>query len=177
MKVTCIYYPERRELMLFKWCIWITMVSKKKQKPKNPPSSELIEGVLDARHSPCRVLNFAFLIEDIPSNTATHLARHVHATPFISSLRNDRQDEIDGDAARRDTPVDMIFYCNVEELMTIANKRLCFKAAERTREVVEMMCNAAEEKLPELDGMLVPMCEYRGRECHEINGCGWNEHA
>jgi len=175
MKVTLIKGPDDSDRMLFKRCIWITMG--KKEAPKTLPASKLVAQALDARHSPIRVLNFAFLIEDIPSNTATHLVRHVHATPFVSSLRNDRQDRIDGDAARRDTPVDMIFYCNAEELMNVANKRLCFKAAPRTREVVEMMCNAAEECVPELDGLLVPMCEYRGRECHEINGCGWNEHA
>ena len=123
MKVTLIYKPEERELMLFKRCIWVTMG--KTEEPKKPPSSRLLRRVLRARHSPIRVLNFAFLIEKIPSNTATHLARHIHAVPFISSLRNDRQGRMDGDAARRDTPVDMIFYCNAEELMTVANKRLC----------------------------------------------------
>lgn len=121
MKVTLIYQPEKRELMLFKRCIWVTMG--KTEEPKKSPSSGLLRRVLRARHSPIRVLNFAFLIEEIPSNTATHLARHIHAVPFISSLRNDRQGRMDGDAARRDTPVDMIFYCNAEELMTVANTR------------------------------------------------------
>lgn len=177
MKVTLIKKPTEEDLIFCKHCLWITDTKRKKQTPKNRISSELLAKILDARHSPIRVLQFGFLIEDIPSNISTHLARHVHAQPFIGSLRNDRQDEMDGDAARRDTPVDMILYCNAEELMTIANKRLCFRAAQKTREVVEMMCNAAEEALPELDGLLVPMCEYRGRECHELDGCGWNEHA
>lgn len=103
MKVTLIYKPEERERMLFKRCVWVTMG--KTEAPKEPPSSGLLRRVLHARHSPIRVLNFAFLIEDIPSNTATHLARHIHAVPFVSSLRNDRQNSLDGDAARRDTPV------------------------------------------------------------------------
>lgn len=108
MKVTLIYKPEERELLLFKHCIWVTMG--RKEAPKKPPSSKLLRDVLHARHSPVRVLNFAFLIEDIPSNIATHLARHVHAVPFVSSLRNDRQERMDGDNAPRNTPVDMIFY-------------------------------------------------------------------
>ena len=41
---------------------------------------------------------------------------------------------MDGDKAPRDTPVDMIFYCNAEELMTFANKRLCGRAAKRTQQ-------------------------------------------
>lgn len=98
MKVTLIYGPEERELKLFKRCIWITMG--KTAEPSTPPSSELLEKVLGARHSPIRVLNYAFLIEGIPSNTSTHLARHVHALPCISTLRNDRQERIDDDVRR-----------------------------------------------------------------------------
>lgn len=140
--------------------------------PKNGPSERLLHDCLNARHSPIRVLNFAFLIEDIPSNISVHLCRHVHATPFVSSLRNDRQDRMDGDAAPRNTPVDMIFYVNAEELMVIANKRLCSKASALTRLAVEMMCDEAVQKMPELDGLLVPMCVYNGGVCHEIQGCG-----
>lgn len=170
MKVTLIYKPEDRELMLFKRCIWVTMG--KTEIPKAPPRSQLLRRVLHARHSPIRVLNFAFLIEGIPSNTATHLARHVHAVPFVSSLRNDRQDKMDGDKAPRDTPVDMIFYCNAEELMTFANKRLCGRAAKRTQQVARMMCDEAGKAMPELSGNLVPMCIYHGGVCHELESCG-----
>jgi hypothetical protein len=123
------------------------------------------------------VFNFAFLIEDIPSNTSVHLCRHVHAVPFVSSLRNDRQNRMDGDKAPRDTPVDMILYCNAEELMTIANKRLCMKAAPVTRRVVQMMCLEALDKMPELAGLLVSMCQYHGGVCHEIDGCGRCTHG
>lgn len=170
MKVTLIYKPEDRERILFKRCVWVTMG--KKEVPRKLPGSELLKKVLRARHSPIRVLNFAFLIEDIPSNTATHLCRHVHAVPFVSRLRNDRQERMDGDAARRDTPVDMIFYCNAEELMTFANKRLCGRAAKKTQEVARMMCAEAAKAMPEIEGELVPMCVYHGGVCHEIEGCG-----
>lgn len=140
--------------------------------PKNGPSERLLHDCLNARHSPIRVLQFAFMIEGIPSNISVHLCRHVHATPFVSSLRNDRQDRMNGDEAPRNTPVDMIFYVNAEELMVIANKRLCSKASALTRLVVEMMCDEAVQKMPELKGLLVPMCVYNGGVCHEIQGCG-----
>lgn len=140
--------------------------------PKNGPSEKLLHDCLNARHSPIRVLQFAFLIEGIPSNISVHLCRHVHATPFVSSLRNDRQDRMNGDEAPRNTPVDMIFYVNAEELMVIANKRLCSKASALTRLAVEMMCDEAVQKMPELDGLLVPICEYHGKVCHEIQSCG-----
>ena len=170
MKVTCIYWPDVRERMLLKRCVWATM--SKTTEPKEPPMPQLIRDLLNARHSPIRVLNFAFLIEDIPSNIATHLTRHVHAVPFVSSLRNDRQNRMDGDTAPRNTPVNMILYCNAEELMTIANKRLCTQASAMTRHAVKLMCDAATEKLPELEGYLVPACIWHGNTCHEINSCG-----
>ena len=169
-KVTAIYWPEERELMLFKRCIWIT--TGKTEAPVSTPSSKLLRGFLNARHSPIRVMNFAFLIENIPSNTATHFARHVHAVPFVSSLRNDRQDRMNGDEAPRNTPVDMIFFCNAEELMTVANKRLCSKASAKTREVASMMCIEAVKVMPELAGFLVPSCVYHGGVCHELESCG-----
>lgn len=173
MKVTMIYSPEERELKLCLHAIWVTMG--KTEAPEKPISSKLLYKILRARHSPIRVLNFAFLIEDIPSNIATHLVRHVHAVPFVSSLRNDRQERIDGDLAPRNTPVNMIFYCNAEELMIVANKRLCSKASEKTREAVERMCACVVKKYPEFHSMLVPMCIYHGNVCHEIEPCWRNK--
>lgn len=170
MKIQLIYSPEQRELMLMKRCVWVTMG--KTGYPATMPTAELTHGLLEARHSPIRVLNYAWLIEGIPSNIATHLARHVHAVPFVSSLRNDRQERINGDEAPRNTPVDMIFYCNAEELMTLANKRLCSKASAKTQAVVKEMCRTAVMATPEIEDQLVPNCEWHGGVCHEITSCG-----
>ena len=139
------------------------------------PTDEWKHRILEARHSPVRYLRYSFLFEDIPSNTSVHLCRHIHAQPYVSSLRNDRQKEMDGDAARRDTPVNMILDVNAEELMIIANKRLCAKASPMTRRAVSMMCNEALQNTPEFAGLLVPMCEYQGNVCHEMFPCGWKE--
>lgn len=170
MKIQLIYSPEQRELMLMKRCVWVTMG--KTGYPATMPTAELTHGLLEARHSPIRVLNYAWLIEGIPSNIATHLVRHVHAVPFVSSLRNDRQERMNGDEAPRNTPVDMIFYCNAEELMTLANKRLCSKASAKTRAVVKEMCRTAVMATPEIEDQLVPNCEWHGGVCHEITSCG-----
>lgn len=170
MEVELIYWPEERELKLCKRAIWVTMDDDRE--PKERISRDLLRKILVARHSPIRVLQFGFYIHDIPSNIATHLVRHVHAQPFVSSLRNDRQSKMDGDLAPRNTPVDMIFYVNAEELMVVANKRLCMKASEKTRLVVASMCKLVEDKFPEFRGLFMPMCDYRGGVCHEIEGCG-----
>lgn len=156
----------------------ITMRGKGRSLPA-PPKSEWRKRILAARHSPIRYLRYSFLVCDIPSNVATHYARHVHAQPYIGSLRNDRQNVMDGDKAPRDTPVDMIWDVNAEELMAVINKRLCMQCDLETRMVADMMRQAAIEATPELCGLLVPMCEYHGGVCHEMKPCGryptWEE--
>ena len=168
MKVRLIKHPTEADWMEVKRRALVTAW----KQPKNMPDSEWKHKILEARHSPIRYLMYSFLIEDIPSNISTHLARHIHAQPYISSLRNDRQDFTDGDKAPRDTPVNMILDVNAEELMIIANKRLCQQAAEKTRSAVKMMCYLAQDVTPELDGLLVPLCVYCGGVCHEMFPCG-----
>ena len=69
----------------------------------------------------------------------------------------------------------MCWYMNVEELITIAHKRLCTQASPETREVVKEICRKAIETNPELDGFLVPLQQYRGGLCTEFNPCGLNK--
>lgn len=173
MKVALIKYPSDTDWCECKRRALITIYGKGLGNIF-PPSSEWKRKILKARHSPIRYLTYSFLITDIPSNTGEHLCRHVHAQPYVSSLRNDRQDAMDGDTAPRNTPVNMIIDANAEELQTIANKRLCGQAAAKTREVVAMMCHEAEMATPELKGLLVPMCEYL-HECPEMHPCGKGE--
>jgi len=149
----------------------ITIYGNKVHLRVKTPDSDWRHRILAARHSPIRYALYSFLFDGIPSNTAVHFCRHVHAQPYCSSLRNDRQDVLDGDAARRDTPINMILDVNAEELMEMANKRLCMKSAEKTREIMQEMCRLAQEATPELEGLLVPMCEWCG-VCREMYPCG-----
>lgn len=167
IKVTLIGAPNEHDWLEVKRRACVTAW----KRPKTMPDSEWRHKILEARHTPIRRLMYSFLIEGIPSNIATHFARHVHAQPYISSLRNDRQSFTDGDKAPRDTPVNMIIDINAEELQVMANKRLCNKAAKTTREVMMRMCVAAIDATPELDGLLVPLCVYCGGKCHEMVSC------
>lgn len=135
-----------------------------------PPTSEWKHRILRARHSPIRYLRYSFYFEGIPSWVSVHLVRHVFAQPYVKSQRNDRQSDYDRTKAPQDTPVNMIYDVNAEELMVIANKRLCNQASKETQAVIREMCKLAEEATPELKGLLVPMCEY-GR-CNEMYPCG-----
>jgi thymidylate synthase ThyX len=134
------------------------------------PTKEWKHKILEARHSPIRVLQFAFELE-IPSWVSVHLVRHIHAQPFVKSQRNDRQKDYDRTKAPQDAPVKMIWYMNAEELMTIANKRLCKQASIETRQVVQMICDKVTSAFPEFEGLLVPMCKYHGGKCHEMFPC------
>lgn len=171
MKVEIMKHPTDEDWMLAKECTLVT-VSKK---AVNPPTIDWKKKLLAARHSPIRTLEFCFRLTDIPYWVSVHLVRHVHAQPFVATQRNDRQDKYDRGSAPQDQPVTMMWWMNAEELMTIANKRLCTQAAPETRELVQMMCAEVVKTNPEFSDLLVPMCAYRGGKCDEFNCCGRNK--
>lgn len=168
MTIELIEYPNERDWMEVKRRALVTAGLK----AKNAPTLEWKRSILEARHSPIRRLHFSFYIEDIPSWISVHCCRHVHAQPYVRSQRNDRQSDYDRNKAPQDSPVNMIFDVNGEELMVIMNKRLCAQASKETQEVARMMRDLVLEKCPEFEGMLVPMCEWHGGVCHEIFSCG-----
>lgn len=142
------------------------------KKKADIPTRVWRESILKARHSPIRYLRFSFYIE-CPYWVSVHLCRHIHAQPYVVSQRNDRQNKYDRNAARQDEIVCMIWDMNAEELITIANKRLCNKASEETREVVKQMCELVKESNPEFYWELVPMC-VREHGCNEMKSCRSN---
>lgn len=168
MNVELVKYPTEDDWIL---CKDITLCTVGKS-AKTPPTFDWKVKMLQANHSPIRTLNFCFKITDVPSWVATHLVRHVHAIPFVKSQRNDRQGDYDRNAARQDTPVNMYWYMNAEELITICHKRLCTKASKETREVIEFMAREVIKTNQEFKTVLVPMCYYRNGLCTEFEPCG-----
>jgi thymidylate synthase ThyX len=164
MKVELIKYPTAEDWILCKQCALVTVG----KKSVTEPDIEWKYKILEARHSPIRVLNFMFKLET-PYWVSVHLCRHIHSQPFVRSQRNDRQSDYDRNKAPQDAPVTMLWYMNAEELMVIANKRLCKQASEETRQVVRMMCKEVLKVCPEFEGLLVPMCRYG--KCHEMFPC------
>lgn len=169
MKVELRKYPSRDDVVWMKECTVGTMG----KEAKTPPTSDFLRKLLVARHSPIRELCFSYVIRDIPYWVSVHLVRHhVGFQPYVQSQRNDRQNNYDRTKAPQDAPVTMRVTLNAESLMTLANKRLCAKASPETREVVQRMCSLAEIVMPELRGLLVPMCEYHNGVCYEVQPCG-----
>lgn len=168
-KVEILKHPTEEDWMLCKKC---TLVTVGKDSTKTPTLNWKKE-ILEAKHSPIRTLQFCFRLTDVYSWVATHLVRHVHATPFVKSQRNDRQDDYDRGLAPQNAPVTMMWYMNAEELMTIASKRLCNMASKETRDVVKEICRQVVELNPEFEGLLKPACEWQNGLCHEFKGgCG-----
>lgn len=167
MKVELIKQPTAEDWILVKQCALVTIG----KRAKTEPSQQWKHDILEARHSPIRELKFVFFLEDVPTWVATHLVRHIHAQPYVKSQRNDRQEEYDRRKAPQDAPVNMIWSMNAEELMIIANKRLCKQASEETQEVVRAACDEVLKQYPEFEGLLVPMCVYHGGRCHEMFPC------
>lgn len=168
MKVILIKHPDDNDWLLAKQCALVT-VSKESDKV---PSMEWKRKLLRSEHSPIRALWFYFRFEDLPYWVSVHLCRHVLSTPYVSTQRNDRQDRYDRNSAKQDAPVTMIWAMNAQELMTIARKRLCTKAAPETRQAVQLMCDEVLKTNPEFSGLLEPMCSYLNGSCREFEPCG-----
>ena len=168
MKVELLENPTQKDWLEVKRRALVTIG----KKPVTAPTEEWKHDILRARHSPIRRLFFSFYIE-CPYWVSVHLCRHIHAQPYVKSQRNDRQNDYDRNSAPQDAIVSMIWDMNAEELMTIANKRLCKQASEETRAVVQDICDKVIEACPEFEGLLVPMCKY-GR-CNEMFPCGNGE--
>lgn len=139
--------------------------------PVSAPTEEWKAKILRAKHSPIRRLFFSFYIE-CPYWVSVHLCRHIHAQPYVKSQRNDRQSEYDRNKAPQDATVCMIWDMNAEELITIANKRLCKQASAETRAVVAEMCRQVNIVCPEFEKELVPACVANGGVCREMFSCG-----
>ena len=166
MNITLLKYPTDEDWAFAKQCALVTIG----KEMKTAPNMAWKHAILLARHSPIRTLQFAFYLEGVPYWVSTHLARHVHAQPFIRSQRNDRQDAYDRNAARQDAPVNMIWYMNAEELMTIMEKRLCHLAAKETREVAKKIRELVIEQCPEFVDLLAPPC-VQTLVCREMYPC------
>lgn len=167
MLVKLMEHPSDKDWMAVKERALVTVGKKAVTEPDQLWKRKMLE----ARHSPIRWLRFSFYLE-VPYWVSVHLCRHIHSQPYVRSQRNDRQADYDREKAPQDAPVAMIWDMNAEELMVIANKRLCMQAAVETREVVQEMCRLVVEVLPEFETVLVPMCEYHGGTCHEMKPCG-----
>lgn len=171
MKVEIIKYPTKEDWML---CKQFTLNTVGKETTKLPTEEWKVK-LLKSEHSPIRTLNFAIKME-VPYYVSVHFTRHfLGVTHCVQSQRNDRQENYDRTKAPQDASVSHMMYINAQELMYMARRRLCTQADPATRKVMKEICCQVIEVCPEFDGLLEPMCVYRGGMCDEFNCCGYNQ--
>lgn len=158
------------------------------------PSDKFKRKILLAEHSPIRLLEYDFTIEDIRQWVTVHLVRHHEGCEkFVHTQRQDINEEIERIVARiiqifkqegltrpgwreRDylqqgEPNDMDMTCNAQAFINISRKRLCYGCtSEETRIAWQIVIKALREVDPILAEKCVTECVYRGF-CPESDRC------
>lgn len=158
------------------------------------PSDKFKKKILLAEHSPIRLLEYDFTIENIRQWVTVHLVRHHEGCEkFVHTQRQDINDEIEKVTAKvievlsdvgitnngwraRDylfqgTPNDMDMTCNAQAFINISRKRLCKGCpSPETRQAWEIVIEMLKEYDPILASKCVPECIYRGF-CPEFERC------
>ena len=167
-KVEILRYPTEEDWMRAKTLACNTVG----KKAINLPSSEWKYKLLKSEHSPARTLMFTIRLT-LPYYVSVHFVRHKYGIEhYVTSQRNDRQDNYDRTKAPQDAEVVHIIDVNATELIFMSHRRLCAQADPFTRTVMQEICRQVKEKCPEFTTLLVPQCEYL-HECPEFYPCGY----
>lgn len=158
------------------------------------PSDKFKRQTLLAEHSPIRLLEYDFTIEDVRQWVTVHLVRHhVGCEKFVHSQRQDINDQVEVITKRlieilkeegllregwreRDYMFqgetnEMDMSCNAQSFMSISRKRLCYGCTSpETRQAWELVIEALREVDPILAEKCAPDCIYRGF-CSEGKRC------
>ena len=180
---------------------WIRVVNAARRtwgkKPINhEPSDSFKKKILLAEHSPIRLLEYDFTIEDVRQWVTVHLVRHHEGCEkFVHSQRQDINADIENitkkvievlaDAGmlkdgwrERDYMFqgehnDMDMTCNAQAFINISRKRLCACASPETREAWKLVIEMLKEVDPILASKCVPECVYRGFCPEGVRCCGY----
>ena len=158
------------------------------------PSNKFKREILLAEHSPIRLLEYDFTMEDVRQWVTVHLVRHHEGCEkFVHTQRQDINDQIEkmtsevirilseeglvknGWKARdylfQGQGNDMDMTCNAQAFINISRKRLCKGCpSPETRKAWEIVIEALREVDPILAEKCVPECVYRGF-CPETKRC------
>ena len=168
MKVKLLRYPTQEDWNRVK----TLALGTEGKEAKTPATDEWKDKLLTCEHAPIRTLMFTIQLIDVPYWVSVHFARHKYGVEhYVKSQRNDRQSEYDRNSAPQNAPVNHTMDINAPELMFMARRRLCSKAAMETKQAMQMIVDEVVKVCPEFRTHLVPFCQYLGR-CPEMYGCG-----
>lgn len=142
-----------------------------KKHTSNEATSKFKLAMLISEHSPIREIKIRWKWENIKSWISVHFSRHRYEC-YVSTQRTDRTG-IDRNKLEQGELVNMDNSANAQQLINVARKRLCYQAADETREYMESLkYSILKFGQDELFEVLVPNCVYRGG-CPEFNNCGY----
>ena len=168
MKVELLKIPSEQDLKWVKTCTLNTVG--KKLKSDSQVSSEWVEKLVKAEHSPIRELWFGIKME-IPYWVSVHFVRHhIGINHYVSTQRTDRTG-VNRNEKPQGELVSHIMSVNAQELVFMAHKRLCKQASPETREVMQEIVKKVVEVAPYMKSVLVPLCVYRNGKCDEMFPC------
>ena len=168
MKVELLKFPSEQDLKWVKTCTLNTVG--KKLKSDSQVSSEWVEKLVKAEHSPIRELWFGIKME-IPYWVSVHFVRHhIGINHYVSTQRTDRTG-VNRNEKPQGELVSHIMSVNAQELVFMAHKRLCKQASPETREIMQEIVRKVVQVAPYMKSVLVPLCVYRNGKCEEMFPC------
>lgn len=150
--------------------------------------------ILLAEHSPIRLLEYDFTLEDVRQWVTVHLVRHhIGCEKFVHTQRQDINSEVEKitkelieilreenllrpgwrerDYMFQGESNDLDMTCNAQAFINISRRRLCIGCASpETRRAWELVIEALREVDPILAEKCAPECIYRGF-CPERRRC------
>lgn len=139
------------------------------------PNSVWKRKLLLCQHSPIRRGIISWRWDDIPYCNMGHFVRHhVGCTPYVSTSREDRT-SIPRDERRQTDPVSMEMDANIQSLIDMAERRLCYCADATTREYMIDLIEEIKKYDEDIAWALVPQCVRCGSCVEQFGHCKFYE--
>lgn len=123
-------------------------------------------------HSPIRKMRVNWVWYDIPYWVSVHFVRHKFGIEhFVSTQRTDRTG-VNRDDKSQNALVRHECIANLQAIINISRKRLCYQASEETRQAWMLFLNELKKVDPVIYNACVPECIYRGY-CYEYETCNY----
>jgi hypothetical protein len=136
------------------------------------PSSLWKKNMLLAEHSPIRKIHVNWKWYDLLSWVSVHMVRHkIGIEHWVRSQRTDRTG-VNRNDLKQSELIEHECEADAQAIINISRKRLCQQASLETRLAWYDFLNNLYKQQPELVGVCVPECIYRGF-CPELKSCGY----
>lgn len=140
---------------------------------KNTPPKEWNRKLLISRHSPIRrgIINWKW--DEIPFYSMGHFVRHhVGVTPYVETSRADRTNKPREKRTQVDN-VSMQMDANIQALIDMGEKRLCFQSDPTTKEYMEDLKDAIKEHDEDVAWALAPSGIYKCGCPEKFSNCNY----